>query len=237
MPARKTTSRKTATKRKTPTRRTSSASRTRSTASKSRSATKSRTASKSRSRSRSACGSRSSCGSVCRSPYMKNEVGACGPVACVDETTGRPLLGYTRNSQGVCAPKKCGRGYVFNYLTGNCVSTSSYEGQELLKVKRHNDAYQARINAQRIIDTPIEFKDDKTRASFKSMLGGYDRVADAQASYQTDLNNFRKERQKLFQAELVKAQERRSQSASRCHPSSHRPCATQSTPYSWAYNH
>lgn len=167
---------------------------------------------------------------------MKNEVGACGPVACVGED-GSPLLGYTRNSQGVCAPKKCGRGYVFNYLTGNCVSTNSYEGQELLKVKKYNDAVQAKENAERIISNKPEFKDEKTRGSFQAMLGGYNQVAAAQAAYQTDLNAFRKQRQLDFQKELLKAQERKAECASRCYPSTHRPCATRSTPYSWAYNH
>lgn len=167
---------------------------------------------------------------------MKNEVGACGPVACVGED-GSPLLGYTRNSQGVCAPKKCGRGYVFNYITGNCVPTNSYEGQELLKVKRHNDAFQAKENAERILKHKPVFKDEKTRSSFEAMLGGYNEVAIAQAAYQKDLKEFRAQRQLQFQAELRKAQERKAECASRCYPSSYRPCATRSTPYSWAYNH
>ena len=167
---------------------------------------------------------------------MRNEVGACGPVACVS-ADGSPLVGFTRNSQGECTPKKCGRGYVLNYLTGNCVSTNSYEGQELLRVKKYNDAVQAKVNAQRIIDNKPEFKDEKTRASFNAMLGGYDNIAKAQADYQKDLNQFRLKRQKQFQEELAKAQERKTECASRCYPSSHRPYATSSTPYSWAYNH
>lgn len=192
----------------------------------------------------SACATRSSrtvVGSSCApcgDPYMLNEAGRCGPVACVDEN-GRQLKGFVRNRQGECVPKKCAPGYVFNYATGKCVSQNSYQGQQLLRVKKFNDAVQAKAQAQRIIDNyNPDYKDnEKMQKTYGSMLGGIDQIAAAQQDYDREYSQFLKERQEQFAKQQRKSLERRAKSTMICAPTQYRPLAKSNSHWASMWTH
>ena len=202
MPAKKCSTRKSAPKRKPAAKRKSSTTRRASATTRRPS-----TASRPRSRSASSCCARrsvSACATGCRSPYMVNGSGKCGSVPCVDEKTGNPLIGYVRNSRGECAPKNCGAGYVFNYATGKCVSQNSAMGQQLLAVKKYNDAELAKAQAQKVLDNlrPVYTAGSVEALTYGKMLGGTDKIAEAQAEYQQNLRSMQKERQQAYQKQL-----------------------------------
>lgn len=235
MPARKCApKRKPAAKRKsstTGTRRPSSATKRPSTATRRRSS-----ACATRSRSRTVSAS-SSC-APCRDPYMLDEAARCGPVACVDEY-GRQLKGFVRNKQGECVPKNCGPGYVFNYATGKCVTQNSYHGQHLLRVKKFNEAVQAKVQAQRIIDNynPDYDKDEKLQKTYGSMLGGINEIAAAQRDYDQEYSKFLIERQQQFATQQEKALRRRAKSTTICAPTQHRPLAKSDSHWASMWTH
>lgn len=226
MPAKKCSPRKTAPKRKPAAKRKSCTTR------------RASTASKPRSRSASTCRrSSAACVTGCRSPYMTNSSGKCGTVPCVD-ANGNPLMGYVRNSRGECAPKSCGAGYVFNYATGKCVSQNTPMGQQLLAVKKFNDAIQAKAHAQKIIDNfePKYDANSVEEKTYGAMLGGTDAVAKAQASYRASLATMQKQRQLKYQEQLNKAYElekQRSQLMSGGGGTA--PCSTPTNPWGAFY--
>lgn len=169
---------------------------------------------------------------------MLDEVGACGPVACVD-SEGRQLKGFVRNRQGECVPKKCATGYVFNYATGKCVSQNSYQGQQLLRVKKYNDAVQTKAQAQRVIDNynPKYDDDEKLQKTYGAMLGGVDQIAVAQRDYDNEYRQFLRERQDEFAAQQEKLMRRRAKSTTICAPSQHRPLAKSNSHWAGMWTH
>lgn len=189
---------------------------------KSSTTTRRKLATATRSRSRSCSSSRCSTPRLgasdagCRSSYMRTDTGRCGPVACVD-SNGLPLRGYVRDSQGNCAPKKCGAGYVFNPATGKCVSQNTYAGQHLLAVNKFNNAVRAKDEAEAVMNG---WKDADVQATFKKMTGNNDHIAGLQQGYLTDRQTYEKERNKQYQDQLKKLREynqkRASASAASC---------------------
>ena len=204
MPAKKCSTRKSAPKRKPAAKRKSSTTRRASATTRRPS-----TASRSRSRSASACCARqsvSACTTGCRSPYMMNSGGRCGTVPCLD-SKGNPLIGYVRNSSGECAPKNCGAGYVFNYATGKCVSQNSALGQQLLAVKKHNDA-QLAVNMAN--ENMALYKNPYDSASaeyltYEALTGGADKIAEVQNNYRRKVLEAQKKRQKDYETQLASA--------------------------------
>lgn len=173
-----TTKRKSVTKKKTPCRRKS-------------------TATCRRRKSTSTCRRRAS--STCRQPYLRTAGGYCGTVPCVDPD-GNPLAGHVRGADGTCAPRKCPAGYVFNYATGNCVTKNSYQGQELINVKRYNDAQLALEKAQKVLNN----RPTSAVAIYNDMLGGSEQISAVQARYRKALA----EQNLKMQAEVQRRAER-----------------------------
>ena len=170
---------------------------------------------------------------------MPNEAGTCGPVACVDKV-GNPLKGYVRNNKGVCMPKNCGNGYVFNYATGNCVSQNSHTGQELLRIKKVNDAIQAKQNAEQIIryyKPTLTWDDPNDQKTYGRMVGDYSDISGAQQAYQDDLNAFRAQRQRDFEAKMLKEYEEKAKRTKSCYPKVVRPCAKSTSPWASFWTH
>lgn len=231
MPAAKKSTRKCAAPKRKP-----AAKRKSSTTTRRKSATATRSRSRSCSSSRCATPRRStSAGSVgCGSSYMRSEdTGRCGPVACVD-SNGYPLRGFVRDSQGNCAPKKCGAGYVFNPATGKCVSQNTYAGQKLLAVKKYNDAFQARADAQKILDQPPVFTDPHEQATFQKMLGGSQKIASVQREFMEKQRLEAMARNTKYEQQLQKLraydQQRASASAASC-PTPYMPFSSSSNPW------
>lgn len=231
MPAKKCSTRKSAPKRKPAAKRKSSTTTRRSSSTTRRPST----ASRSRSRSASTCGARGSsmaCTTGCRSPYMMTASGRCGAVPCVDGA-GNPLMGFVRNSRGECAPKNCGAGYVFNPATGKCVTQNSYMGQQLLQVKKVNDAHRAKAEAQKVIDQydkASPFTDSAEDKLYKSMIGGTGAIAEAQSAYRTKLAETQKQRQENYEKQLQKAYDLEVQRSKLMSSARSRPCSATS-PY------
>ena len=173
-----------------------------------------RSRSVSRSRSASSCRSRSSSCAPCRDPYMMTSSGSCGPVACVD-SAGNPLSGYVRNSQGECAPKKCGAGYVFNEANGKCIPQNTYLGQKMMIIKKYNDASRAKEHAQKILDAMDKALDEQQlftgddKDKYPQFLGGSGDVAKAQAAYRKALRKQNAERQLNLRTHYENEEKRR----------------------------
>ena len=140
--------------------------------------------------------------------------GSCGTVACVS-SAGDPLSGFVRNSQGECAPKKCGAGYVFNAANGKCIPQNTYLGQKMMVIKKYNDASRAKEQAQKILDAMDEAKnkdelftgDDKDK--YIPFLGGSDDVAKAQAAYREALRKQNAVRQQTLTEHYQNEEKRR----------------------------
>lgn len=229
MPAKKCSTRKSAPKRKPAAKRKSSTTCRRS------SATTRRPSTASRSRRASTCGARGTsiaCTTGCRSPYMMTGSGKCGAVPCVDED-GNPLMGFVRNSRGECAPKNCGAGYVFNPATGKCVTQNSYMGQQLLQVKKVNDAHGAIDAAQKVIkqyESASPFTESAEDQIYKGMIGGEEAIASAQKDYRTKLAAEQKKRSDLYQKQLEEAYNLELQRSKLMNAARSRPCSATS-PY------
>lgn len=89
---------------------------------------------------------------------------------------------------------------MFNYANGKCVSQNSYEGQQLLRVKKYNDAVRARAAAQKMMERyePIFDKSEKDQATFGAMKGDLSQIAASQRAYEQAHREFQLERQRRF---------------------------------------
>ena len=176
MPAKKCAARKSTAKKSAPKRKTAS----RKTASRSR--------------------SRSSCSTACRQPYMKTASGSCGTVRCMDKETGVPLLGYVRRADGTCAPKTCNTGFVFDDVTGKCVSKKTEYGKALVTIQK-------RRAAQRVLDTTrqvpaSEYSGNHARDYSVLVNGNAADLYNYQQGRQAEQNASDLARQTAFMAEL-----------------------------------
>lgn len=90
---------------------------------------------------------------------------------------------------------------MFKYATGKCVSQKTYQGQQLMAVKKYNDAKLAMENAQRVLETPPTFDDDV----YAQMLGGSDTITSVQRNFGAAQANYRLKRQQQLLKDMAAA--------------------------------